>query len=94
VHVTLGQLHWAGVGRAVRGVLASADRDRVIAEALSKLATDNVTPIRRTTTRRHRRRRLPHRHQTTARPLPRGCGPFGVHRVCGGAYMVTRQVRQ
>ena len=34
---------------------ASADRDRVIAEALSKLATDNVTPIRRTTTTRNRR---------------------------------------
>ena len=35
---------------------ASADRDRVIAEALSQLAaTDNVTPIRRTTTTRKRR---------------------------------------
>jgi integrase len=42
-------------GAAMRYQHASADRDRVIAEALSKLATDNVTPIRRTTTTRKRR---------------------------------------
>jgi hypothetical protein len=42
-------------GAAMRYQHASADRDRVIAEALSKLATDNVTPIRRTTTTRQRR---------------------------------------
>jgi hypothetical protein len=34
---------------------ASADRDRVIVEALSRSATDNVTPIRRTTTTRKRK---------------------------------------
>jgi hypothetical protein len=34
---------------------AAQDRDRAIAEALSKLATDNVTPIRRTTTTRKRK---------------------------------------
>jgi integrase len=42
-------------GAAMRYQHASADRDRVIAEALSKLATDNVTPIRRTTTTRKRK---------------------------------------
>jgi integrase len=43
-------------GAAMRYQHASADRDRVIAEALSQLAaTDNVTPIRRTTTTRQRR---------------------------------------
>ena len=42
-------------GAAMRYQHASADRDRVIAEALSKLATDNVTPIRRTTTTRNRK---------------------------------------
>jgi integrase len=42
-------------GAAMRYQHASADRDRVIAEALSKLATDNVTPIRRTATTRKRR---------------------------------------
>jgi len=42
-------------GAAMRYQHASADRDRVIAEALSKLAaTDNVSPIRRTTTTRKR----------------------------------------
>jgi hypothetical protein len=40
---------------AMRYQHASADRDRVIAEALSKLATDNVTPIRSTTTTRKRK---------------------------------------
>jgi integrase len=42
-------------GAAMRYQHASADRDRVIAEALSKLATDNVTPIGRTTTTRRRK---------------------------------------
>jgi hypothetical protein len=43
-------------GAAMRYQHASADRDRVIAEALSQLAaTDNVTPIRHTTTTRQRR---------------------------------------
>jgi len=42
-------------GAARRDQHASADRDRVIADALSKRATDNVTPIRRTTTTRKRR---------------------------------------
>jgi integrase len=42
-------------GAAMRYQHASAERDRVIAEALSKLATDNVTPIRRTTTTRKRK---------------------------------------
>jgi integrase len=43
-------------GAAMRHQHASADRDRVIAEALSRLATDNVTPIRRTTTRTRKRK--------------------------------------
>jgi integrase len=43
-------------GAAMRYQHASADRDRVIADALSKLATDNVTPIRRTTTTTKKRR--------------------------------------
>jgi integrase len=42
-------------GAAMHYQHASADRDRVIAEALSKLATDNVTPIRRTTATRKRK---------------------------------------
>jgi integrase len=42
-------------GAAMRYQHASADRDRVITHALSKLATDNVTPIRRTTTTRKRK---------------------------------------
>jgi integrase len=42
-------------GAAMRYQHASAVRDRVIAEALSKLATDNVTPIRRTTVTRKRK---------------------------------------
>jgi integrase len=42
-------------GAAMRYQHASADRDRVIAEALSRLATDNVTPIRRATTARKRK---------------------------------------
>jgi hypothetical protein len=41
-------------GAAMRYQHASADRDRVIAEALSRLARDNVTPIRRTTTRKRK----------------------------------------
>jgi integrase len=40
---------------AMRYQHAAQDRDRAIAEALSKLATDNVTPIRRTTTTRQRK---------------------------------------
>jgi integrase len=40
---------------AMRYQHAAQDRDRAIAEALSKLATDNVTPIRRTTTTRKRK---------------------------------------
>jgi hypothetical protein len=39
-------------GAAMRYQHASADR--VIAEALSRLARDNVTPIRRTTTRKRK----------------------------------------
>jgi integrase len=42
-------------GAAMRYQHASADRDRVIAEALSQLAADNVTPIRRTTTTKKRK---------------------------------------
>jgi integrase len=42
-------------GAAMRYQHASADSDRVIAEALSKLATDNVTSIRRTTTTKKRK---------------------------------------
>jgi integrase len=42
-------------GAAMRYQHASTDRDRVIAEALSRLASDNVTPIRRTTATKKRK---------------------------------------